>query len=175
MVGRPQRGGAGELFLVVRTILSAYQGAGRGMVHGDLERLFDDWEGGERRALAEHPERPLIDFGIGENDEPADPAVRRVMAEEIGKPVRGLTVKALSALAAKSMRMNCGASMLSAVTRLQPSPGMHSRISVEAQMSGWAPSKGAAETGSVRHPDARIRTFNIFFFMTVSLSAYLTE
>ncbi|MBN2581246.1 MAG: LL-diaminopimelate aminotransferase [Pirellulales bacterium] len=47
---------------------------------------FERIKRAKRRALAEHPERKLIDFGIGENDEPAVPDVRRVMAEEIGKP-----------------------------------------------------------------------------------------
>ena len=37
-------------------------------------------------ALADHPERGLIDFGIGENDEMAPAPVRRVMAAEINKP-----------------------------------------------------------------------------------------
>lgn len=39
----------------------------------------------KRKALADHPERRLLDFGIGENDEPADPAVRQVMIDELGK------------------------------------------------------------------------------------------
>ena len=47
---------------------------------------FEKIKRAKRKALAEHPERKLVDFGIGENDEMADPAVRRVMAEEIGKP-----------------------------------------------------------------------------------------
>ncbi len=47
---------------------------------------FEKIKRAKRRALAEHPERALIDFGIGENDEMADPTVREVMAEEINKP-----------------------------------------------------------------------------------------
>ena len=47
---------------------------------------FEKIKRAKRKALAEHPERKLVDFGIGENDEMADPAVRRVMAEEINKP-----------------------------------------------------------------------------------------
>ncbi len=47
---------------------------------------FEKIKRAKRQALAEHPERSLIDFGIGENDEPAPPAVRRVMAEELNKP-----------------------------------------------------------------------------------------
>ncbi|NLF06950.1 MAG: LL-diaminopimelate aminotransferase, partial [Pirellulaceae bacterium] len=47
---------------------------------------FEKIKRAKRRALAEHPQRRLLDFGIGENDEPADPAVRRVMIDELGKP-----------------------------------------------------------------------------------------
>jgi LL-diaminopimelate aminotransferase len=47
---------------------------------------FEKIKRAKRKALAEHPERKLVDFGIGENDAMADPAVRRVMAEEINRP-----------------------------------------------------------------------------------------
>lgn len=47
---------------------------------------FEKIKRAKRKALAEHPERKLVDFGIGENDEMADPAVRHLMAEEINKP-----------------------------------------------------------------------------------------
>jgi len=47
---------------------------------------FEKIKRAKRKALAEHPERKLVDFGIGENDEMADPAVRRLMADEINKP-----------------------------------------------------------------------------------------
>ena len=47
---------------------------------------FEKIKRAKRQALAEHPERRLLDFGIGENDGVADPRVRRAMAEEIGKP-----------------------------------------------------------------------------------------
>jgi len=47
---------------------------------------FEKIKRAKRKALAEHPERGLVDFGIGENDAMADPAVRRLMAEEINKP-----------------------------------------------------------------------------------------
>jgi len=47
---------------------------------------FEKIKRAKRKALADHPERQLIDFGIGENDEMADESVRRVMAEEINKP-----------------------------------------------------------------------------------------
>ena len=47
---------------------------------------FEKIKRAKRKALAEHPERSLIDFGIGENDEPAPESVRKVMAAEIHKP-----------------------------------------------------------------------------------------
>jgi LL-diaminopimelate aminotransferase len=47
---------------------------------------FEKIKRAKRKALAEHPERTLIDFGIGENDEMAAANVRRVMAAEIDKP-----------------------------------------------------------------------------------------
>ncbi|MCR4412379.1 MAG: LL-diaminopimelate aminotransferase [Thermoguttaceae bacterium] len=47
---------------------------------------FEKIKRAKRKALADHPERRLIDFGIGENDEMAPESVRRVMAEEINRP-----------------------------------------------------------------------------------------
>ncbi len=47
---------------------------------------FEKIKRAKRKALAEHPERKLIDFGIGENDEMAPEPVRRVMADQINKP-----------------------------------------------------------------------------------------
>lgn len=46
---------------------------------------FEKIKRAKRAVLAAHPERPLLDFGIGENDEMADPAVRAVMKQEIDK------------------------------------------------------------------------------------------
>src|SRR5262245_65911750 len=46
---------------------------------------FEKIKRAKRQALADHPERMLIDFGIGENDGMAAETVRRAMAEEIGK------------------------------------------------------------------------------------------
>jgi LL-diaminopimelate aminotransferase len=40
----------------------------------------------KRKALSDHPDRQLLDFGIGENDSMADASVRAVMAAEIDKP-----------------------------------------------------------------------------------------
>lgn len=47
---------------------------------------FEKIKRAKRQALADHPERRLIDFGIGENDGMAPENVRRTMAEEIGQP-----------------------------------------------------------------------------------------
>ncbi|MEN6451230.1 MAG: LL-diaminopimelate aminotransferase [Thermoguttaceae bacterium] len=47
---------------------------------------FEKIKRAKRKALADHPERKLLDFGIGENDEMADSSVRRRMAEEINRP-----------------------------------------------------------------------------------------
>lgn len=47
---------------------------------------FEKIKRAKRKALADHPERKLIDFGIGENDEMAPPQSRARLAEEINKP-----------------------------------------------------------------------------------------
>jgi LL-diaminopimelate aminotransferase len=47
---------------------------------------FEKIKRAKRKALADHPERKLLDFGIGENDEMAPEVVRRRMAEEINRP-----------------------------------------------------------------------------------------
>ena len=46
---------------------------------------FEKIKRAKRKALSDHPERRLIDFGIGENDEMADESVRCAMAEELNK------------------------------------------------------------------------------------------
>ncbi|MGE3242335.1 MAG: LL-diaminopimelate aminotransferase [Pirellulales bacterium] len=47
---------------------------------------FEKIKRAKRKALADFPDRKLLDFGIGENDAMAPESVRRVMAEEINKP-----------------------------------------------------------------------------------------
>ena len=47
---------------------------------------FEKIKRAKRAALAAHPERRLLDFGIGENDAMAPASVRRRMAEEIDRP-----------------------------------------------------------------------------------------
>ena len=47
---------------------------------------FERIKRAKRKALAEFPQRSLVDFGIGENDAMAPAAVRARMAEEMNKP-----------------------------------------------------------------------------------------
>src|SRR6187431_3252046 len=47
---------------------------------------FEKIKRAKRQALADHPERTLIDFGIGENDAMAPESVRAAMKAEIEKP-----------------------------------------------------------------------------------------
>ena len=46
---------------------------------------FEKIKRAKRAALAAHPERQLLDFGIGENDDMADPLVREVLKQEVDK------------------------------------------------------------------------------------------
>jgi LL-diaminopimelate aminotransferase len=47
---------------------------------------FEKIKRAKRKALADHPERKLVDFGIGENDELAPEPVRTAMTREISQP-----------------------------------------------------------------------------------------
>jgi LL-diaminopimelate aminotransferase len=47
---------------------------------------FEKIKRAKRAALAAHPGRRLLDFGIGENDEMADPLVREALRREADKP-----------------------------------------------------------------------------------------
>ena len=46
---------------------------------------FEKIKRAKRAALAAHPERKLLDFGIGENDDMADPVVRETLKREVDK------------------------------------------------------------------------------------------
>src|SRR5436309_8145069 len=46
---------------------------------------FEKIKRAKRAALQAHPERRLLDFGIGENDEMADPLVRDTLKREVDK------------------------------------------------------------------------------------------
>jgi LL-diaminopimelate aminotransferase len=59
---------------------------GAGYGKGTAIYKFEKIKRAKRKALADHPERKLLDFGIGENDAMAPEIVRRRMAEEINRP-----------------------------------------------------------------------------------------
>src|ERR1041385_7040351 len=59
---------------------------------------FEKIKRAKRAALAAHPERRLLDFGIGENDDMADPLVRAVLKTEVDKlENRGYANKGIAA------------------------------------------------------------------------------
>jgi len=58
---------------------------GAGYGKGTEIYKFEKIKRAKRAVLAAHPERQLLDFGIGENDEMADPLVRDVMKKEVDK------------------------------------------------------------------------------------------
>src|SRR5437764_43935 len=76
---------------------------------------FEKIKRAKRTALAEHPERALVDFGIGENDEMAPESVRAVMAKEINNPVnRGYADNGIAAFkeaVARFMQRNFGVTL----------------------------------------------------------------
>lgn len=59
---------------------------GAGYGKGTEIYKFEKIKRAKRKALADHPERALLDFGIGENDSMAAASVREVMAREINRP-----------------------------------------------------------------------------------------
>src|SRR6516225_1585195 len=69
----------------------------------------------KRAALAAHPERRLLDFGIGENDDMADPLVRDVLKREADRPEnRGYADNGIAAFkeaAAAFMRRQFGVAL----------------------------------------------------------------
>src|SRR5207302_5972344 len=58
-----------------------------GVNYGKSNKIykFERIKRAKRAALAAHPERQLLDFGIGENDDLADPLVREVLGREANK------------------------------------------------------------------------------------------
>jgi LL-diaminopimelate aminotransferase len=76
---------------------------------------FEKIKRAKRKALADHPQRKLLDFGIGENDEMAPEPVRRVMAAEINRPEnRGYAdngIPAFKEAAARFMAREFGVSL----------------------------------------------------------------
>ncbi len=59
---------------------------GAGYGKGTEIYKFEKIKRAKRKALADYPDRQLIDFGIGENDSMAAPTVRERMALEINRP-----------------------------------------------------------------------------------------
>jgi LL-diaminopimelate aminotransferase len=76
---------------------------------------FEKIKRAKRKALADYPDRPLLDFGIGENDAMAAPSVRKRMEEEINRPEnRGYAdngILAFKEAAARFMQRNFGVSL----------------------------------------------------------------
>jgi LL-diaminopimelate aminotransferase len=58
-----------------------------GVNYGKSSKIykFEKIKRAKRAALAAHPERRLLDFGIGENDDMADPLVRDVLKREVDR------------------------------------------------------------------------------------------
>jgi LL-diaminopimelate aminotransferase len=58
-----------------------------GVNYGKSNKIykFEKIKRAKRAALAAHPERQLLDFGIGENDDMADPRVRDVLKREVDR------------------------------------------------------------------------------------------
>ncbi|MCG8584701.1 MAG: LL-diaminopimelate aminotransferase [Pirellulales bacterium] len=87
---------------------------------------FEKIKRAKRKALTDHPERTLIDFGIGENDEMAPEVVRQAMADEINQPEnRGYAdngIGAVKVAAARFMQRTFGVE-LDAETQVNHSIG----------------------------------------------------
>jgi len=66
----------------VRALLAARIGASAYGKTGKIYK-FERIKRAKREAIAARPDTRLLDFGIGENDEMADPAVRAAMKREI--------------------------------------------------------------------------------------------
>ncbi len=73
---------------------------------------FEKIKRAKRKALADYPDRPLVDFGNGENDSMASKLVREKMATEINRPEnRGYADNGIAAYkeaAARFMDRNFG-------------------------------------------------------------------
>jgi LL-diaminopimelate aminotransferase len=88
---------------------------GAGYGKGTKIYKFEKIKRAKRAALAAHPERKLLDFGIGENDEMADPVVRDALKREVEKPEnRGYAdngIQAFKDAAAAFMRRQFGVAL----------------------------------------------------------------
>src|SRR5437764_12672511 len=99
-----------------------------GINYGKSNKIykFEKIKRAKRAALAAHPERQLLDFGIGENDDMADPLVRDVLKREADKlDNRGYADNGITAFkeaAAAFMKRAFGVT-LDPVTEVHPAPG----------------------------------------------------
>jgi LL-diaminopimelate aminotransferase len=88
---------------------------GAGYGKGTAIYKFEKIKRAKRAALAAHPERRLLDFGIGENDEMADPLVRDVLKRDADRPEnRGYADNGIAAFkeaAAAFMRRQFGVAL----------------------------------------------------------------
>ncbi len=88
-----------------------------GVNYGKSNKIykFEKIKRAKRSALAAHPERRLLDFGIGENDDMASPLVRDVLKREVDKlENRGYADNGIAAFkeaAANFMRTTFGVSL----------------------------------------------------------------
>ncbi len=94
---------------------------------------FEKIKRAKRRALADFPDRALLDFGIGENDSMAPAAVREKMAHEINRPEnRGYADNGIAAFkeaAARFMQRNFGVE-LDAATEVNHCIGSKTALSM---------------------------------------------
>src|SRR5438270_11143737 len=88
---------------------------GSGYGKGSAIYKFEKIKRAKRAALQAHPERQLLDFGIGENDAIADPLVRDTLKAEADKlENRGYAdngIQPFKDAAAQVMRRVCGATL----------------------------------------------------------------
>src|SRR5437016_8347325 len=87
---------------------------------------FEKIKRAKRAALQAHPERRLLDFGIGENDEMADPIVRDALKGEVDKlDNRGYADNGIAAFkeAAAGVRKKVFGVSLDAVSEVNPAIG----------------------------------------------------
>jgi LL-diaminopimelate aminotransferase len=88
---------------------------GAGYGKGTAIYKFEKIKRAKRKAMADFPDRVLLDFGIGENDAMAPENVRKVMADEINRPEnRGYADNGIAEFreaAARYMRRNFNVSL----------------------------------------------------------------
>src|SRR5262245_19522415 len=99
---------------------------GAGYGKGTEIYKFEKIKRANRAALRDHPERRLLDFGIGENDDMAGAVVRETLKAEVDKPeTRGYADNGIAALkeaAASFLKRIFGVS-LDAGTQVNPAIG----------------------------------------------------